>query len=172
MWSRLSPLLFFPGALESRAPHRTMDAGNGHRDRFAVRKRQAREHPLASDTTTDAGGPWTRSGKVCARLDGSGALEVRVDGLTTQAKYYKPLLKEFFRKDFPVRPRWGDFEVHIVMRFTGDPPHMDLDNLAKALLDSATGAAFHDDSQVARLLVERRREEREGIWMRVWRAGV
>ncbi len=110
---------------------------------------------------------WTRSGKVRARLDRSGGLEVEVDGLTTQAKYYKPLLKEFFRRYVLVRPRWGDFSAHIIMRFTGDPPHMDLDNLAKALLDSVTGVTFHDDSQVARLLVERRREEREGIWMRL-----
>ena len=55
-----------------------------------------------------------------------------------------------------MRPRWGDWSAQIVMEFTGDPPHMDLDNLAKAMLDSAVGAAFHDDSQVARLLVERR----------------
>ena len=97
----------------------------------------------------------------------SGALEVQVEGLTTQAKYYKPLLKEFFRLHFPVRPRWGDWSAHIVMEFNGEPPHMDLDNLAKAMLDSATGSAFHDDSQVARLLVERRRAEREGVWMRL-----
>jgi len=86
---------------------------------------------------------------------------------TTQAKYYKPLLKDFFRLHFPVRPRWGDWSAHIAMEFNGDPPHMDLDNLAKALLDSAIGAAFHDDSQVARLLVERRRADREGIWMKL-----
>jgi crossover junction endodeoxyribonuclease RusA len=117
--------------------------------------------PLADST------PWTRSGKVRARLDPSGGLEVHVDGLTTQAKYYKPLLREFFRKDFPpVRPAWGDFEVHIAMEYTGDPPHMDLDNLAKAMLDSITGTAFHDDSQVARLLVERRPADREAVWMR------
>jgi hypothetical protein len=118
-------------------------------------------------TPDEGNAPWTRSGKVRARLDASGALEVQVDGLTTQAKYYKPLLKEFFRKDFAVRPRWGDFSAHIVMQFTGDPPHMDLDNLAKAMLDSAVGAAFHDDSQVARLLVERRRDDRESVWMRI-----
>lgn len=116
---------------------------------------------LADDT------PWTRSGKVRARLAPAGGLEVRVDGLTTQAKYYKPLLREFFRKEFPpVRPAWGDFEVHIAMEYTGDPPHMDLDNLAKAMLDSIVGTAFHDDSQVARLLVERREADREGVWMR------
>ena len=97
-----------------------------------------------------------------------GALEVRVAGITTQAKYYKPLVKEFFRKEMrTVRPNYGDYSVHIVMEYTGDAPWMDLDNLAKALLDSAIGAAFHDDSQVARLLVERREGERERITMRI-----
>ena len=117
----------------------------------------------------ETNGPaWTRHAKVRARIDAAGALEVQVDGLTTQAKYYKPLLREFFRKHLPAaRPRWGDFSAHIVMEYTGDPPHMDLDNLAKAMLDSAVGAAFHDDSQVARLLVERRPAEREGVWMRL-----
>lgn len=111
---------------------------------------------------------WTRHNKVRARIDAEGALEVQVDGLTTQAKYYKPLLKEFFRLHFPqARPRWGDFSAHIAMEYQGDPPHMDLDNLAKAMLDSAAGAAFHDDAQVARLLVERRQAEREGVWMRL-----
>ena len=112
-----------------------------------------------------AASPWTRHGKVRARLDKGSALEVQIEGLTTQAKYYKPLLKDFFRLHFPVRPRWGDWSAHIAMEYAGDPPHMDLDNLAKAMLDSAIGAAFHDDSQVARLLVERRRAEREGVWM-------
>ncbi|MEZ5938196.1 MAG: RusA family crossover junction endodeoxyribonuclease [Hyphomonadaceae bacterium] len=115
---------------------------------------------------------WTRAGKVRARLTDTGGLEVGVDGLTTQAKYYKPLLKEFFRKSFPAaRPRWGDFHVHIVMEHVGDPPHMDLDNLAKAMLDSVVGACFHDDSQVARLLVERVEADREGVYMRVEPAG-
>jgi crossover junction endodeoxyribonuclease RusA len=35
------------------------------------------------------------------------------------------------------------------------------------MLDSVNGAIFHDDSQVARLLVERIPAEREGVWMRV-----
>ena len=111
---------------------------------------------------------WTRHGKVAARLTEDGALEVRCTGLTTQAKYYKTLLREFFRKEFQrLRPGYGDYGVHICMEYTGDPPWMDLDNLAKALLDSLTGNAFEDDHQVARLLVERRVGEREGIWMRV-----
>lgn len=113
-------------------------------------------------------GIWVRSGKVRARRLSSGGIEIVVDGLTTQTKYYKPLLGEFFRKTVPgVRPRWGDFDVRIRMDYMGDPPWMDLDNLAKALLDSATGSVFHDDSQVSRLLVERVQSEREGIWMMI-----
>jgi len=111
---------------------------------------------------------WVKSGKVRGRITEGGALEVRCDGLTTQARYYKQLFREFFRKDFPpLRPGFGDYDVHIVMEYTGDAPWMDLDNLAKALLDSLTGNAFEDDHQVARLLVERRIGEREGIFMRV-----
>lgn len=110
---------------------------------------------------------WTGKGKVRARMEG-GALEVSVRGLTTQTRYYKNLLREFFRKEFTrISPKYGDFHVHIRMEYEGDPPWMDLDNLAKALLDSVTGAAFHDDSQVSRLLVERVQVQQEGIWMRI-----
>lgn len=110
---------------------------------------------------------WTRYGKTAARFDEHGALEVRCTGLTTQAKYYKTHLREFFRKHFQrLRPGYGDYAVHIVMEYTGDPPWMDLDNLAKAILDSLTGNVFEDDHQVARLLVERRVGEREGVWVR------
>lgn len=111
---------------------------------------------------------WIKAGKVGGRITEDGALEIRCAGLTTQAKYYKTLLREFFRKDFtPLRPGHGDYSVHIIMEYVGDPPWMDLDNLAKALLDSVTSNVFVDDHQVARLLVERRVGEREGIYMRV-----
>jgi crossover junction endodeoxyribonuclease RusA len=110
---------------------------------------------------------WTGIGRVRAREDGA-ALEITVDGLTTQAKYYKPLIYEFFRKEWRgSRPAWGDYAVEIRMEFTGDPPWLDLDNLAKALLDAIKGYAFHDDAQVWRLLVERHAGERERISIRV-----
>ena len=106
---------------------------------------------------------WTGRGKVRARESG-GVLEVVVDGLTTQAKYYKPLIYEFFRKAWRGgRPAWGEFAVEIGMEYVGDQPWLDLDNLAKAILDAIKGYAFHDDAQVARLLVERRPGERERI---------
>lgn len=114
---------------------------------------------------------WVQHGKVRAR-EADGVLEVTVDGLTTQAKYYKPLIYEFFRKAWRgSRPAWGEFEVEIAMDYVGDPPWLDLDNLAKALLDAIKGYAFHDDAQVARLLVERRAGERERIMIRVIRRG-
>ena len=57
--------------------------------------------------------------------------------------------------------------MEIAMEYIGDPPWLDLDNLAKAILDAIKGYAFHDDAQVARLLVERRAGERERITVTV-----
>jgi hypothetical protein len=113
------------------------------------------------------GQAWVGSGQVRAR-EHAGGLEIVVAGLTTQAKYYKPLIYEFFRKEWrAARPAWGEYSVEIDMEYVGDPPWMDLDNLAKALLDAIKGYAFHDDAQVARLLVERRSGGRERITIRV-----
>lgn len=112
---------------------------------------------------------WTHHGKVRAR-EIDGVLELVVDGLTTQAKYYKPLIYEFFRKAWRgSRPAWGEFSVEIGMDYVGEPPWLDLDNLAKALLDSIKGYAFHDDAQVARLLVQRQAGERERITIKCWK---
>ena len=112
---------------------------------------------------------WTHHGKVRAR-EAAGVLDIVVDGLTTQAKYYKPLIYEFFRKVWRgARPSWGEYSVEIAMEYVGEPPWLDLDNLAKALLDAIKGYAFHDDAQVARLLVERREGERERITITVRR---
>ena len=114
---------------------------------------------------------WIQGGKVRAREAG-GAIEVVVDGLTTQAKYYKPLIYEFFRKEWRgSRPAWGEFSVEIRMEYVGDPPWIDLDNLAKAILDAIKGYVFHDDAQVARLLVERAAGERERIIVTVRKIG-
>lgn len=111
---------------------------------------------------------WIGTGKVRGREVGD-TVEITIDGLTTQAKYYKPLVYEFMRKEWRgARPAWGDHVVEIVMEHVGDPPWMDLDNLAKALLDAIKGYLFHDDSQVARLVVERRPGDRERITIRAF----
>jgi crossover junction endodeoxyribonuclease RusA len=114
---------------------------------------------------------WIGRGKVRAR-EADGALVIMVDGLTTQAKYYKPLIYEFFRKEWrAARPTWAEFAVDIRMEYTGDPPWLDLDNLAKAILDACKGYAYHDDAQVGRLLVERHAGERERITVTVRERG-
>lgn len=107
-------------------------------------------------------------GKVRARAV-DGGVELAIDGITTQARYYKPLVYEFFRKEYAVRPRWGDFEVTLTMEHVGEPPRLDLDNLAKAMLDALKGHIFFDDSQIARLLCERVQGERERITLRATR---
>ena len=111
---------------------------------------------------------WSGRGKVRARAI-EGGVEIAIDGITTQARYYKPLVYEFFRKDFPIRPRYGDFDVEIRMDYAGEPPSLDLDNLAKALLDALKGHVFVDDSQIARLLCERGQGERDRITVRAAR---
>lgn len=113
---------------------------------------------------------WFGRGKVRARAI-EGGVEIAIDGITTQARYYKPLVYEFFRKEFQLRPRYGDFEVDIKMEYVGEPPGLDLDNLAKALLDALKGHVFVDDSQIARLLCERAQGERDRITVRAVRRG-
>jgi Holliday junction resolvase RusA-like endonuclease len=112
---------------------------------------------------------WQGRGKVRARWRSRAELEIAVDGITTQARYYKPLVYEFFRKDFPVRPRWGEFEVDIRLEHAGEAPQLDLDNLAKALLDALKGFVFFDDGQIARLLAERVASEGDRIFVTVRR---
>jgi len=106
---------------------------------------------------------WKGRGKVRARALAGGGVEIAIDGVTTQARYYKPLVYEFFRKEMAIRPRYGDFSVSLRMEHVGAPPAMDLDNLCKALLDALTGFVFFDDSQIARLLAERAPGERDRI---------
>jgi crossover junction endodeoxyribonuclease RusA len=113
-------------------------------------------------------GEWTGRGKVRAREIAGGA-EIAIEGVTTQARYYKPLVYEFFRKEFAIRPRWGEFEVELVMEYVGEVPSLDLDNLAKALLDTLKGHVFFDDSQIAKLLCERRAGERDRITVKAIR---
>jgi Holliday junction resolvase RusA-like endonuclease len=55
------------------------------------------------------------------------------------------------------------------MDYVGEVPRLDLDNLAKALLDALKGHVFVDDSQIARLLCERAPGERDRISVRAVR---
>jgi Holliday junction resolvase RusA-like endonuclease len=55
------------------------------------------------------------------------------------------------------------------MEHAGDAPTLDLDNLAKALLDALKGHVFVDDAQIARLLCERTSGERDRITVKATR---
>lgn len=46
----------------------------------------------------------------------------------------------------------------------------DADKIARAALDAMTGVVFRDDSQVARLVVEKRYHSTPGVFVRVWGA--
>ncbi len=98
---------------------------------------------------------WKGGAKVRWAKKGD-ALLLRLNEITSQTRVYKQTLDLFFRRDFREwRPRYGDFAVEILVEVREGLPPIDLDNIAKAVLDGIKGAVFFDDAQVARLLVER-----------------
>lgn len=115
----------------------------------------------------DSAMDWVGGAAVRARRVGE-VVEVRLGTVTSQARIYKQTLREFFRTSFDIRPRWGDFEVEIKVDLLPGMPPIDLDNIAKAVLDGLTKAVFHDDSQIVRLVLEKRRAESECVMIRAW----
>jgi crossover junction endodeoxyribonuclease RusA len=110
---------------------------------------------------------WSGAAKVRWARDGE-ALLLQLSDVTSQGRVYKQALDHFFRREYrDWRPRWGDFNVEIRLEASPALPKLDLDNLAKAILDGVKGAVFFDDSQVGRLLVERFPAERERIVVRI-----
>lgn len=106
-------------------------------------------------------------GKV-ASADDRGRLVLRIDALTTQTRRLKPLIREFFRKEYcGARPGYEAAEVEILIEQpSGHRGFHDVDNVAKAVFDGLTGAVFKDDRQVSRLVVEKQPGERPRIWVR------
>jgi Holliday junction resolvase RusA-like endonuclease len=61
-----------------------------------------------------------------------------------------------------IRPLDGPLVVEVAI-YPPDKRRRDIDNLQKALLDAlAHGGAYHDDSQIARLTIERREVVADG----------
>ena len=106
-------------------------------------------------------------GKVRAGHAGD-SLVLRIDALTTQTRRFKPLVREFFRKEFrAARPVFGDYQVEILIIQPDETRGKhDVDNVAKAILDALTGAAFRDDVQVTKLTVEKISGDRPRLWVR------
>ena len=109
---------------------------------------------------------WVGRGRVQA-ANVKDSLHLRVDAVTTQSRRFKSLIGDFFRTEFKrVRPKWGPYEVTIVIERTPESPTHDVDNVAKAVLDALTGVVFHDDSQVERLRVDKVTGERPRVRVR------
>lgn len=86
-----------------------------------------------------------------------------INEVTSQARVYKQELHKFFRSQLKIRPKWGEFEVEIEIHLNPEYPKIDVDNVAKAVLDGIKGHVFHDDSQIMRLLVEKIPAETEKL---------
>jgi crossover junction endodeoxyribonuclease RusA len=111
---------------------------------------------------------WVGTGPVQARqLDEAGGYEFVLPHVTSQAKVYKQSLRDFFRQQFPLSPRAGEFQIDITISLNPNFPAIDLDNVAKAVLDGLKGHVFHDDAQVMRLLVEKKWADGEEVRVRV-----
>jgi crossover junction endodeoxyribonuclease RusA len=122
---------------------------------------------MMSDMPANPEPSWTGGARVRWARDGA-VLLLQLADVTSQGRVYKQALDQFFRREFrDWRPRWGDFSVEIRLEASPTLPKLDLDNLAKAILDGIKGAVFFDDSQVARLLVERFPAEHERIVVRI-----
>ncbi len=126
--------------------------------------------PLWSDSITESGLTLAWQGRGRIRIaQVQDAVWLRIEGLTTQTRALKREADGFFRKEARwLRPAYtGEFSVEIGIETTPAAPVMDVDNVAKAVLDSIKGRVFRDDSQVSRLLVERAAGERARLWVRM-----
>ena len=93
--------------------------------------------------------------------------QFEINEVTSQARVYKQALHEFFRTQMPLRPKWGEFEVDIQIHLNPNFPQIDVDNVAKAVLDGIKSHVFVDDSQIMRLLVEKLNSESEKLFIEV-----
>ena len=93
--------------------------------------------------------------------------QFEINEVTSQARVYKQALHNFFRQHMPLRPKWGAFEVDIIIYLNPNFPQIDVDNVAKAVLDGIKNHVFVDDSQIMRLLVEKIPADGEKIFIEV-----
>jgi Holliday junction resolvase RusA-like endonuclease len=111
---------------------------------------------------------WVGNDLVRARVNGSN-WQFEIKQVTSQSRVYKQSLHQFFREYLPLTPVSGEFEVAIKILINPDFPQIDVDNVAKAVLDGVKGRVFIDDCQIMRLLVEKEFATEEKIEIAIWR---
>jgi crossover junction endodeoxyribonuclease RusA len=113
---------------------------------------------------------WFEQGSTKGRAI-EGGYEFVLSQVTSQARVYKQKLRDLLRLNLAVTPSDGEFEVAITIELNPNFPAIDLDNVAKAVLDGIKGFVFYDDAQVMKLVVEKRWAEGERVLVRVWARG-
>ncbi|KAF0109842.1 MAG: endodeoxyribonuclease RusA [Hyphomonadaceae bacterium] len=111
---------------------------------------------------------WLGSGKVIGQSNGSN-WQFEIAEVSSQSRVYKQYLHQFFREFMPITPLNGEFEVEIKIFLNPNFPQIDVDNVAKAVLDGLKGHVFVDDSQIMRLVVEKLYAECEKLEISVAR---
>lgn len=111
---------------------------------------------------------WFEHGSTKARAI-EGGFEFLLTEVTSQARVYKQKLRDLLRLKMALTPQDGEYEVAITIDLNPNFPAIDLDNVAKAVLDGIKGFVFYDDAQVMKLVVEKRWAEGERVLVRVWR---
>jgi crossover junction endodeoxyribonuclease RusA len=115
-------------------------------------------------------GDWVGAGATRGRVI-AGGYEFELTEVTSQARVYKQKLRDLLSRDMALTPQLGEFDVDITIELNPNYPAIDLDNVAKAVLDGIKGHVFVDDAQVMRLLVEKRWAEGERVVVRVLARG-
>jgi crossover junction endodeoxyribonuclease RusA len=115
-------------------------------------------------------GEWVCHGGTKARSI-LGGYEFELSEVTSQARVYKQKLRDLLRLELRATPKDGEFEVAITIELNPNYPAIDLDNVAKAVLDGIKGFVFYDDAQVMRLVVEKIWAQGERVLVRVWPRG-
>jgi crossover junction endodeoxyribonuclease RusA len=109
---------------------------------------------------------WLGAGTAKGRTI-EGGYEFALLEVTSQARVYKQKLRDLLRLEMALTPQDGEFDVAITIDLNPNFPAIDLDNVAKAVLDGIKGYVFYDDAQVMRLVVEKRWAEGERVLVRV-----
>ena len=107
---------------------------------------------------------WTGGGRFQMARVGDGVL-IHFNHLTSRGGKFQSNIGDFFRKSArDIRPVYGPFGARIWVQHSGKERRIDVDNVAKACLDSLTGILWYDDAQVKTLRVDKISEDQDQVY--------